>query len=62
MKILGDDPRFFKCHRSCIVNLNNIKVFDIDKNIIKFKNGETNLVARDKKRELKDRLMNKVKL
>lgn len=62
MKILSDDPRFFKCHRSCIVNLNNIKVFDIDKNIIKFKNGETNLVARDKKRELKDRLMNKVRL
>lgn len=61
MKILSDDPRFFKCHRSCIVNLNNIKVFDIDNNVIKFRNCETNLIARDKKRELKDRLISKCK-
>ena len=25
MDILGDDPRFFKSHRSCIINLNNVE-------------------------------------
>lgn len=59
MSMLSDDPRFFKSHRSCIINLNNVKSFDINKNVVRFKNKVTNLVARDKKRELKDRLINK---
>lgn len=57
MDIFDDDPRFFKCHRSCIVNLNNIVSFDLDNNIIKFKNKEINLISRNKKRELKNRLI-----
>lgn len=58
METLSNDPRFFKSHRSCIININNVISFDIDNNIIKFKNAETNLVARDKKKKLKDKIMN----
>lgn len=56
-EILSNDPRFFKCHRSCIVNINNIISFDMSNNIIKFKDKETNLVSRNKKKELKERIM-----
>lgn len=56
-KILNDDPRFFKCHRSCIVNIDKITSFDMSNNIIKFKDKEVNLVSRNKKKELKERLM-----
>lgn len=63
MEKIGDDPRFFKCHRSCIVNLNNICSFDMNNNIIKFKDTEINLISRDKRKELKDKLLSdKVKL
>lgn len=63
MEKIGDDPRFFKCHRSCIVNLNNICSFDINNNIIRFKDKEINLVSRNKRKELKERLIaDKVKL
>lgn len=58
METLSNDPRFFKSHRSCIINLNNVISFDIDSNIIKFKNKEINLVSRDKKKKLKDKIMN----
>lgn len=53
---LIEDPRFMKTHRSCIVNLLNIKSYDITNNIIKFENKSIDLVARDKKKELKERL------
>ena len=52
-KVLSNDNRFFKCHRSCIVNINNIVSFDMSNNIIKFNDKETNLVSRNKKKELK---------
>ena len=58
MEKVGDDPRFFKCHRSCIVNLNNISSFDTNNNIIRFKDVEINLISRDKRKELKEKLMN----
>lgn len=56
MEVLEKDYRFFKSHRSCIVNLDNIVSFDISNKTIKFKDTEINLVSRDKKRELKERL------
>ena len=59
LKLLNYDSRFFKTHRSCIINLDNVCLYDMDKNVIKFKNKEINLVSRDKKRKLKDLLMNK---
>ena len=54
---LRTDPRFMKTHRSCIVNLNNIRRVDLKNSIIKFENTETNLLARNKKQQLKDRMI-----
>ena len=53
---LIEDPRFMKIHRSCIVNLLNIKSYDITNNIIKFENKHTNLISRTMKKELKQKL------
>ncbi len=47
------DNRFLKIHRSLIVNLDQIEQYEIKTGEITFKNGmKTQLVARDKKREL----------
>ena len=47
------DSRFFKTHKSLIVNLDEIKRYEIRKNKLTFKNGEhTHLISRDKKKEL----------
>lgn len=47
------DSRFFRCHKSVIVNLDQINSYDIKKNIIVFKNGEIiNLISRTKKKQL----------
>ena len=47
------DDRFFKVHKSLIVNLREISKYEIRKNKLTFKNGEhTHLVARDRKKEL----------
>lgn len=54
---LDGDPRFMKIHRSCIVNLNNIKSYDIVNNLVKFENYSIDLVARNKKKELKEKLL-----
>jgi len=54
---LDGDPRFMKIHRSCIVNLNNIKSYDIVNNIIKFENYSIDLISRNKKKELKEKLL-----
>lgn len=54
---LMKDPRFYKSHRSCIINVYNVISFDKKSNTVIFKNGlTTNLVARHKKRLLVDRL------
>lgn len=62
MKLFDKDYRFFKTHRSCIVNLDNIVSFDISNNIIRFKDREINLVSRSNKRILKDKLTDKYKV
>ena len=47
------DNRFIKTHKSLIVNLDEVRKFDISNNKITFKNGETTyLVSRNKKKEL----------
>lgn len=56
-KLLNEDPRFMKIHRSCIINLNKVKSYDIINNIIYFDNCSINLVSRTKKKELKNRLI-----
>ena len=56
---LIDDKRFFRTHRSCIVNLDNITSIELRENIIHFGKKETNLLSREKKTELKQILCNK---
>ena len=47
------DKRFFKTHKSLIVNLDEIALYEIKENKITFKNGEvTYLISRNKKKEL----------
>lgn len=45
---------FFKTHQSCIVNTRNIVRIDYNQNIIYFRNKKTNLLARNKKKDLKE--------
>ena len=53
------DDRFFKVHKSLIVNLNEISRYEIKKNKIVFKNGEhTHLISRNNKKELIRRVCN----
>ena len=56
-KKLKDDPRFFKTHRSCIVNLFNIDNVNFNSGVIFFTNHQIDLLARDKKKKLKEVLM-----
>lgn len=55
-KILSDDIAFIKTHRSCIVNIRNIKSVDFEKNTIFFENNKINLISRTQKRKLKERM------
>lgn len=49
------DERFFLSHRSCLVNTEKILNVDWTNNIICFQNGyQTDLLSRDKKKELKE--------
>ena len=53
------DGRFFRTHRSAIVNIDNIQEYNIRTNVITFYNGErTDLISRNKKKELKQRVIN----
>ena len=58
-KDLKGRTNFFRCHRSCIVNLNNITSVDLRKSVIRFGIQSTNLLSRDKKLLLKDLLTGK---
>lgn len=55
-KKLSDDIGFIKTHRSCIINLNNVKHVDFENNLIMFNNREINLLSRSHKKYLKERL------
>ena len=57
--LLKCNSNFFKTHRSCIVNIDNITSFKLDESIINFGNKKTNLITRDNKKELKERLLEK---
>lgn len=58
-KELESDSRFFKSSRSCIINIHNITKVDLNKRIIKFGKVEISSLARDRKKELKERIKNK---
>ena len=53
-KILKDDKRFFKSHRSCIVNTFQITKLNTSIPIIYFGDKFTNCLSRDKKKELEE--------
>lgn len=53
---LSEDRNFVKTHRSCIVNLKNIKYIDFENNKIVFVNKEIDLLSRSNKKFLKDRM------
>jgi len=53
---LAGAVNFVKTHRSCIVNLNNIKHIDFENNIIAFVNKEIDLLSRAHKKNLKERM------
>lgn len=52
--------KFIKTHRSCIVNLNNVIKYDYNNNIICFKDKQIDLVSRDKRAILKEKLLNNI--
>lgn len=56
---LKEDERFFRTHRSCIINIDNVTSIELKDNIINFGKKSTTLLSRDKKGELKDLLNNK---
>ena len=53
---LKTEPRFFRTHRSCIVNLDKVTSVELRDCIIHFGKIETPLLSRDRKSELKIRL------
>jgi len=53
---LAGDNSFIKTHRSCIVNLKNIKHIDFENNIIEIKNKKIKLLSRANKKALKERM------
>lgn len=56
-EILARDPRFFKIHRSCILNIYNVSSYDRKNNVVIFNNGlHINLVSKYKKAALVHRL------
>lgn len=58
MEELNDD--FFKSHRSCIINLNNVKRVNFDESIIYFNdNNSIDLLSRSNKKTLRKLLENK---
>lgn len=55
-KQLSNDRNFVKTHRSCIVNLKNVKYVNFENNIISFINKEIDLLSRTHKKNLKERM------
>lgn len=50
------DTKFFKTHRSCIVNLNKIKKINYDDGIIYFNGFKIDLLSRSNKKILKEKM------
>lgn len=57
-KELSDDKRFYRTHRSCIVNIDNITSVELKNNVIWFGKKSTMLLSRDRKAGLKELLEN----
>lgn len=58
-ELLSRDARFFRTHRSCIINLSNVSSYDKRNNILIFKNGMTlDMISKKNKPILIERLKN----
>ena len=58
-ELLCRDARFFRTHRSCIINLSNVSSYDRRNNILVFKNGMTiDMISKKNKPVLIERLKN----
>lgn len=55
-KQFAEDRNFVKTHRSCIVNIKNIKYIDFENNKIVFVNKEIDLLSRSNRKLLKERM------
>lgn len=53
--------KFMKVHRSCIVNLDKVIKYDFCNNILYFKNTKTDLISREKRPILKEKLLDNEK-
>ncbi len=52
-KKLEDDPHFFKIHRSCIINLDNINYLDWNNSVIRVGQYDVKLLTEHRKNKLK---------
>lgn len=59
---LKEDERFFRSHRSCIINIDNITSVELKNNVINFGKKSIDLLSRDKKNELKELLGDKLSI
>lgn len=58
---LNNDARFIRCHRSCILNIYKVSSYNTKDNIVTFDDGTTiNLISREHKKELSERLKREV--
>lgn len=57
-KDLLQDNRFFKVHRSCIINIDNITNFDYKNNILYLGDYSTNLLSKENRDSLRKRINN----
>lgn len=55
-----DNDVFYKCHRSCIVNINNITKVDFDSNKIYFNSICIDLLSRSHKKGLKEKMASRL--
>lgn len=56
-RILKEDPRFLKVHRSYIINIDNVKKIDMNSSRVYFVNKQLAYFSRNYKRCIKDRLL-----
>ena len=51
-----NDANFYKSHRSCLINIDNVRHIDFDNGVIFFDEKTTNLLSRANKAKLKKML------
>ncbi len=57
-RLVQNDVRFLKTHQSCIINLQNVESINLTDHTISFGEKQTNLLSREHKKELQEKLIN----